>query len=169
MSELYELFRANRQYAGTFNNEYHPRHVIVCGAINLTSVSLFLDAFVNADRGRYDKSIMMVFMAQREPDLRLKALFKRESVHATYLRGDATSPKDLKRAKVSEPVNVYCSVYTCVGLRSCNTKTKFTLCHLVAGQLKSYFFLSLYTNSRLLSFEVTFRMHIVRFPVHRQR
>ncbi|KAF8572351.1 hypothetical protein P879_00410 [Paragonimus westermani] len=100
MSELYELFRANRRYAGTFNNEYHPRHVIVCGAINLTSVSLFLDSFVNADTGRYDKNIMMVFMAQREPDLRLKALFKRESMHATYLRGDATSPKDLKRAKV---------------------------------------------------------------------
>ncbi|KER23922.1 hypothetical protein T265_08288 [Opisthorchis viverrini] len=74
-------------------------HVIVCGSINYQSVSVFMHAFVNADRGRFDKNIMMLFMSETNPDTRLKALLKRESVHATFLRGDATSPKDLKRAK----------------------------------------------------------------------
>ncbi|VDP82757.1 unnamed protein product [Echinostoma caproni] len=64
MSELYELFRCSKQYSGSFNNEYHPRHVVVCGEINYDSVSIFLNAFIHADRGRYDKNIMIVFLAE---------------------------------------------------------------------------------------------------------
>ncbi|KAA0193960.1 Calcium-activated potassium channel [Fasciolopsis buskii] len=112
ISELYELFRFSRQYSGTFNNEYHPRHAVVCGEINYDSVSIFLDAFIHADRGRYDKDVMVVFLSdyfppialhftcRHDPDQRLKALIKRESMNATFLKGSATSHKDLHRVKV---------------------------------------------------------------------
>ncbi|CAL8092971.1 unnamed protein product [Calicophoron daubneyi] len=100
MSELYDLFRCTKQYTGSFNTEYHPRHVVVCGSISYDSVSIFLDAFVNADLGRYDKNIMVVFLSENDPDLRMKALLRRESTNATFLRGDATSQKDLRRAKI---------------------------------------------------------------------
>ncbi|CAH8446724.1 unnamed protein product [Dicrocoelium dendriticum] len=63
VSELYELFFTTKRYCGTFNNEYHPRHVLVCGAINHKSVSRFLDAFVRADLSRFDENIMTVFLS----------------------------------------------------------------------------------------------------------
>ncbi|KAH8851255.1 Calcium-activated potassium channel slo-1 [Schistosoma japonicum] len=100
ISELSELFQQHNQYHKGIYMEHIPRHIVVCGSINYSTLSTFYEEYVNADKGHYDENMMIVILSEIDPDIRLMALLQRESTTMRFLKGSVTLPEDLERAKV---------------------------------------------------------------------
>ncbi|KAI5103658.1 calcium-activated potassium channel subunit alpha-1 [Silurus meridionalis] len=89
------------------------RHIVVCGHINLESVSNFLKDFLHKDRD--DVNVEIVFLHNISPNLELEALFKRHFTQVEFYQGSVLNPHDLARVKIESAdaclilANKYCA------------------------------------------------------------
>ena len=87
------------QYA-KFDTTRVPRHVIVCGHINATSASEFLNDFLHPDRG--DKYTHVLFLHPERPDQDLKTVLRSFYTRVQFIVGSVLNGKDLLRAKINK-------------------------------------------------------------------
>ncbi|XP_046709043.1 calcium-activated potassium channel subunit alpha-1-like isoform X12 [Silurus meridionalis] len=111
--EIAALILNRQKYAGTYNSTRGRKHIVVCGHINLESVSNFLKDFLHKDRD--DVNVEIVFLHNISPNLELEALFKRHFTQVEFYQGSVLNPHDLARVKIESAdaclilANKYCA------------------------------------------------------------
>ncbi|XP_046709036.1 calcium-activated potassium channel subunit alpha-1-like isoform X6 [Silurus meridionalis] len=111
--EIIELIGNRKKYGGSYSAVNGRKHIVVCGHINLESVSNFLKDFLHKDRD--DVNVEIVFLHNISPNLELEALFKRHFTQVEFYQGSVLNPHDLARVKIESAdaclilANKYCA------------------------------------------------------------
>ncbi|PIA17711.1 hypothetical protein COEREDRAFT_7304 [Coemansia reversa NRRL 1564] len=109
ISKLVDLAVNTSTYSKAVALPTATRHALVCGYIEIESVSQFLQEFFNADHGSNIFKTTIVILHSEEPSMRMKALL-RDPMYVNrvfYVKGRATSLKALKRARADLAACVY--------------------------------------------------------------
>ncbi|KAJ2611034.1 hypothetical protein H4S08_003351 [Coemansia sp. RSA 1365] len=109
ISKLVDLAINTSTYSKAVALPTATRHALVCGYIEIESVSQFLQEFFNADHGPNIFKTTIVILHSEEPSMQMKALL-RDPMYVNrvfYVKGRATSLKALKRARADLATCVY--------------------------------------------------------------
>ncbi|KAJ2076418.1 hypothetical protein H4R24_005707 [Coemansia sp. RSA 988] len=109
ISKLVDLAMNTSTYSKAITLPKATRHALVCGYIEIESISQFLQEFFNADHGPNIFKANIVILHSEEPSMRMKALLHDPMYvnRVFYVKGRATSLKALKRARADLATCVY--------------------------------------------------------------
>ncbi|KAJ6658717.1 hypothetical protein lerEdw1_019877 [Lerista edwardsae] len=96
--EVVDIVGSTKIYKGAYQAVKGRKYLVVCGYINLHSVTAFLSDFISHDKGEVTTEI--IFLGEDAPCLELETVFRCYAAYTTFFQGSAMVCEDLRRVKM---------------------------------------------------------------------
>ncbi|XP_077162491.1 potassium channel subfamily U member 1 isoform X2 [Paroedura picta] len=98
--EIADIVGSTKIYKGSYKTVKGRKFIVVCGDINLNSVTAFLRDFLSQDPGGITTEIL--FLGENAPNLELETVFRCYSAYATFFQGSILKNEDLQRVRIND-------------------------------------------------------------------
>ncbi|XP_066495769.1 potassium channel subfamily U member 1 [Tiliqua scincoides] len=96
--EVVDIVRSTKIHKGAYEAVKGRKYLVVCGYINLHSVTVFLKDFISQDTGEVTTEI--IFLGENTPCVELETMFRCYAAYTTFFQGSVMVYEDLKRVKM---------------------------------------------------------------------
>ncbi|XP_053125068.1 potassium channel subfamily U member 1 isoform X2 [Hemicordylus capensis] len=100
MTELVDILRNTKRYRGFYEGVKGRKYIVVCGDVNLLSVTAFLRDFLSQDTEEVTTEI--VFLGEEAPCVELETIFRCYTAYTTFFEGSVMIYEDLQRIKMDQ-------------------------------------------------------------------
>uniref|UniRef100_A0A8D2LIK0 Potassium calcium-activated channel subfamily U member 1 n=1 Tax=Varanus komodoensis TaxID=61221 RepID=A0A8D2LIK0_VARKO len=96
--EIVDIVGSTKLYKGSYIAVKGRKYIVVCGDINLNSVTAFLRDFLNHSTGEVATEI--IFLGENPPSLELETIFRCYAAYISFFQGTVMKSDDLVRVQV---------------------------------------------------------------------